>query len=342
MHQLYGPQTLLRAQIDLCGMLLPVDFELYAPAAREVFLIGEMTRWRDEKLPMRRDADGFWRIGLALQRGQWFYKFEVDGEWIADPVNPLRAEDGIGYGNDHSFLFVGEGDWTERPGRAQGDLFEVALQSRVLGRSLPFSIYLPPGCAREAALPLLLLLHGHAMRANQWPGNGCLRAYMDNLLDEGAIAPFAVVMPAGHADIDMTRYGRALVEELLPWLARRMPVSVTPQHCAVGGMSIAGYGPLALALDHPQHFGLVAPINEIFSDAVLAAASDLRGQPFALTLFCTTEGCAHPRYERLVRSARATGLQLPTMRVPGVPTWRHWNGMTRALLLSAHEHFVRG
>jgi enterochelin esterase-like enzyme len=341
MYQLYGPQTLLHAQIDLCDSLLPVEFELYAPQVREVFLIGEMTRWRDEKLPMRRDTDGVWRVGLRLQRGQWFYKFEVDGEWIADPVNPLRSEDGIGYGNDHSFLFVGEGDWSTRPERPRGELFEVRIDSGVLGRTLPCSVYLPPSATRDAALPLLVLLHGHAIRANQWPTNGCMRAYMDNLLYENAISPFAVAMPAGHAEIDMSRYGGALVEELLPWLGRWLPVSSDARMRAIGGMSIAGYGPLALAIDHPEAFGFVAPINEIFADHVLAAASSLHAKPFGVELFCTVEGCAHPRYEQLSRVARMHGAQLRYMRVPGVPTWHYWNGLTRELLLSVDEQFRR-
>jgi len=339
MYQLYGPQILIRAQIDLCEALLPVEFEFYAPEAREVFLIGEMTRWRDEKLPMCRDAQGIWRLQMRLKRGQWFYKFEVDGEWIADPANPLRSEDGIGYGNDHSYRFVGEGDWTVKSDRPQGDLFDVSIHSRILGRHLPFAVYLPPNAAITDRLPVLVLLHGHAMTANQWPLNGCLQAYMDNLLAEQAIAPFAVLMPAGHRGVDMSRYARALVDELLPWVSRRFPVSTECGLRAIGGMSIDGYGPLALALDHPEAFSFVAPINEIFADHVLAAAPNLGEQPFALEFFCTLEGCAYPRYEALIRTARSCGAQFRYMRVAGVPTWRYWNGITRELLISTHEHF---
>lgn len=335
-----GPHTLLKAQLDLCEALTPVDFEVYAPLARAVFLIGEMTRWREEKLPMQRDAAGFWRIQVRLRRGQWFYKFEIDGEWLADPGNPLRAEDGIGYGNDHSFLFVGEGDWQVRPDVARGECFALSVPSRWLGRAVPVTAYFPPGLDRRADYPLLLLLHGHAMRANQWPTNGCLPAYMDNLLSEGAVKPFIVVMPGGHDEADMTRYGHFLAEELLPWLPRVLPVTSQPAQRAVAGMSIRGYGPLALALDHPAAFGFVAPINEIFADHVLAAAPGLNGVAFCLDLYCTLEGCAHPRYEALVRAARPVSGRLRYTRIPGVPTWRHWNAMTRSLLRTVDAQFA--
>lgn len=335
----YGPQALLKAQLDLADALTAVDFEVYAPTAREVFLIGEMTHWRDEKIALRRDADGFWRQQIRLRSGQWFYKFEIDGEWVADPANPLRAEDGIGYGNDHSFLFVGDGDWLRRPGVPEGDCFELAVPSRWLGRPVPVTLYLPPGLDRRADYPLLLLLHGHAMKANQWVSNGCLPAYMDNLLSEGAVRPFVVAMPAGHDGADMTRYGRFLAEELLAWLPRLLPVTAIPALRAVAGMSIRGYGPLALALDHPGAFGLVAPVNEIFADHVLAAAPGLNAAPFRLDMYCTLEGCARIRSEALVRAARPQAGRIRYTRLPGVPTWRHWNGMTRGLLRTVDAQF---
>ncbi|WP_417070046.1 alpha/beta hydrolase-fold protein [Niveibacterium terrae] len=337
----YGPQALLKAQLKLVDALTRVDFEVYAPEAESVFLIGEMTRWRDEKLAMHRDPDGFWRIQVRLRSGQWFYKFEIDGEWLADPGNPLRAEDGIGYGNDHSFLFVGEGDWQVRSDVPRGESFEISVPSRALGRAVPVTIYLPPGLDRRADYPLLLLLHGHAMRANQWPSNGCLPAYMDNLLGEGAIQPFIVAMPAGHDGVDMTRYGRFLAEELLAWLPRVLPVTSRPAQRAVAGMSIRGYGPLALALDHPEAFAYVAPINEIFADHVLAAAPELNDAPFRLDLYCTLEACARLRYEALVRAAKPAQGQLRYTRIPGVPTWRHWNAMTRSLLRTVDTQFAQ-
>lgn len=327
----YGPQGLLATHTALSGALLPVDFEYYAPHAEAVYLIGEMTHWLQDKLPMQRGADGIWRLRLNLRHGQWFYKFEVDGRWMSDPANPLLAEDGMGVGESHSYCFVGVGDWSERPGTPRGHVVDLAWHSRRLGHAMPLTVYLPPGPTPDEPWPLLLLLHGHQTVANQWPANGRLAQYMDNLLQQRLIRPFAVAMPAGHHNVDMMRYGHYLVEELLPRLAEQCGVSQEPQRRGVAGMSIRRFGPLALALDHAQAFGWVAPVNENLADHVLAAAATLAEQPFQLQLYCTLEGCAYPRYQQLVQGA---GQALEYVRMAGEPTWRHWNGMTRELLMS--------
>lgn len=337
-HKYRGPQGLLSTHLALSGALLPFEFSLYAPQAKQVFLIGEMTHWLQDKLPMVLGEDGFWRIQVNLRRGQWMYKFEVDGQWLADPANPLRVEDGMGVGELQSYCFVGEGDWGENPAAAHGQVLELELFSPRLGRPLPYTLYLPPGSANQT-YPLLTLLHGHQMQANQWPGNGRIAQFMDNLLDQGVIQPFAVLMPAGHGyhHHDTMRYGYALVEDLLPWLSKHYAISPQTQQRGVAGMSIQRFGPLALALDHPQTFGWVAPINENFAEHVLQQAPQLPQQPFAVRLFCTVEGCAYPRYEKLLQ---AVGQPLHYMRVPGEPTWRNWNQMTRELLVSAHDFFT--
>ena len=73
-----------------------VEFSLRAPQARQVFLAGEMTDWDKGKKPMSRDADGVWRLNVALAPGQWIYKFVVDGRWVHDPATSEHDADGRG------------------------------------------------------------------------------------------------------------------------------------------------------------------------------------------------------------------------------------------------------
>lgn len=82
-----------------------VRFKLDAPAARSVYLAGEMSDWESGKRAMTRDASGRWSLELDLAPGQWLYKLIVDGHWIADPGHADRDADGRG--GEHSFVFVG-------------------------------------------------------------------------------------------------------------------------------------------------------------------------------------------------------------------------------------------
>jgi hypothetical protein len=92
------------------GLLLPhrntraddtivVRFELEAPEAREVAVVGNWNRWDPEAQMLEdTDGDGIWVIEIPLKRGEEHqYQFLIDGQnWIPDPEAPLKVEDGFG------------------------------------------------------------------------------------------------------------------------------------------------------------------------------------------------------------------------------------------------------
>jgi 5'-AMP-activated protein kinase regulatory beta subunit len=62
-------------------------FELNAPDANEVFLIGDFNAWSGDGIPLKKDKNGLWALGLELKPGKYEYKFIVDGKWQNDPTN---------------------------------------------------------------------------------------------------------------------------------------------------------------------------------------------------------------------------------------------------------------
>lgn len=81
------------------GQEVLVRFELVAPEARSVSLVGDFNGWDPTRLPMR-DAtgEGAWRIAIRLKRGTVYtYNFLMDGrEWVADPSSLRQVNDGFG------------------------------------------------------------------------------------------------------------------------------------------------------------------------------------------------------------------------------------------------------
>jgi hypothetical protein len=73
-----------------------VLFSYRAPYAGSVALAGDFNGWSTTANPMTKDADGVWTLTVSLGPGEHQYKFVVDGQWIADPGNPVTAGD---YGN---------------------------------------------------------------------------------------------------------------------------------------------------------------------------------------------------------------------------------------------------
>jgi hypothetical protein len=75
-----------------------VQFELAAPGAARVALVGDFNDWDRAATPMRRDRSGDrWTVTLPVSAGRHVYAFVVDGErWVGDPLAPRAPEDGFG------------------------------------------------------------------------------------------------------------------------------------------------------------------------------------------------------------------------------------------------------
>lgn len=62
-----------------------VRFQIEAPSAYIVAIMGEFNDWKQDSLPMNRDASGMWYIDLYLSNGLYHYQFFIDGKKLIDP-----------------------------------------------------------------------------------------------------------------------------------------------------------------------------------------------------------------------------------------------------------------
>ena len=90
--------------IDLSGKEA-VRFELVAPNASRVTLVGSFNEWNPVATPLVRDqATGKWIVSVRLSPGRHVYAFVVDGDLTADPTAPRAADDD--FGSSNSVVFV--------------------------------------------------------------------------------------------------------------------------------------------------------------------------------------------------------------------------------------------
>ena len=83
-----------------------VRFELSAPTASRVTLVGSFNEWNPVATPLQRDSStGKWIVSLRLPPGRHVYAFVVDGDVKADPTAPRAADDDFGSAN--SVVLVG-------------------------------------------------------------------------------------------------------------------------------------------------------------------------------------------------------------------------------------------
>jgi hypothetical protein len=95
-----GDPTSLQAPVVSASNRETVRFELAAPRASHVMLVGSFNEWNPTATPLVRDAaTGKWVVSLRLPPGRHVYAFVVDGDVTADPAAPRAADDDFGSAN---------------------------------------------------------------------------------------------------------------------------------------------------------------------------------------------------------------------------------------------------
>lgn len=128
------------------------------------------------------------------------------------------------------------------------------LVSEILGNERRIWVSMPPGeASNDRPLPLVIQLDGTPEHSAP--------SVRDALVEAGVIRPCAVVLvdQLGSQRYEellcSAEFSRMLVEELLPWLRNRYPLSWDPADVALGGESYGGLCAGWTALHHPEAFG---------------------------------------------------------------------------------------
>lgn len=74
-----------------------IHFEVRAPSAHRVSLVGDFNAWNASALPMRRSTNGAaWGIDVHLPAGRHAFAYAVDGRLMIDSTAALAADDNFG------------------------------------------------------------------------------------------------------------------------------------------------------------------------------------------------------------------------------------------------------
>lgn len=137
----------------------------------------------------------------------------------------------------------------------KGSVIESELHPIGFDSPLEYILYLPP-CYEEDAptegYPLLTLLHGQTYTPAQWIETG-LPEKMDQLINNGDIQPFAVVMPYETADFSSGLH-TTIINDLIPYLQQNYLVCKGRECLAIGGISRGGGWALTAAFKFPDVF----------------------------------------------------------------------------------------
>jgi len=147
---------------------------------------------------------------------------------------------------------------------SQPDVRSYAFTSAALGRSMPYSIYLPPGYgASGGSYPVLYMLHGMSGTNQEWKSYGLIdRA--DRMIRSGELGPMLIVFPQGdraywvdHAGPDREAWGRYMADDVVNQIDSQFRTIADAQHRAIGGVSMGAHGAMQLAMNYPDVFSVV-------------------------------------------------------------------------------------
>ncbi|MFI1678504.1 enterochelin esterase [Streptomyces sp. NPDC020607] len=178
-----------------------------------------------------------------------------------DPRNPHRIGDRWGQPDSSVFALpdAPAQPWTaRRDGIPRGRVERHRLPAGALGAERDVWTYLPPGGPKPDS-PVVILCDG-----DMWFGRLALEDTLDALAADRAVPPPVVLAPDAVDRLtrwhDLTArddYVTFLADEVLPWAAERLSLTLKPARTAVAGQSLGGLTSLYAALRRADRFGAV-------------------------------------------------------------------------------------
>ena len=148
---------------------------------------------------LHKDADGFWTgtSKTPADEGFHYYHLTIDGGTFNDPgtlnyYGSTRWESGIEIpAHDQAFY--------EERNVPHGRVEEVLFWSKSTNQLRRAFVYTPPtyDASKKTKYPVLYLQHGWGENEYGWSNQGHANLIMDNLIADGKIEPFIIVMTYG-------------------------------------------------------------------------------------------------------------------------------------------------
>lgn len=244
-----------------------VEFGLYAPNARQVSVVFGIRA--DRPLDMEKDGQGVWRATLPYAPdfcGPKAFEFCVDGARMVSPYCAQYYSHGMAINYveipDPNAPFVLLRDVPH------GTIASELYFSQPLDAWQRCLIYLPPEYHKGGQYPVLYLQHGAGENETSWVYNGRVAYIMDNLIADGKIPPFVIVMNDGmvHAKNETpqnygTAFARSIVESCIPFVESKYRVCREKWGRAIAGFSMGSMQANVIGLSYPEIFSHIGMLS---------------------------------------------------------------------------------
>lgn len=141
-----------------------------------------------------------------------------------------------------------------------GSICRELYWSTVMHRWQRCIVYTPPGYMKNGEnYPALYLQHGLTENEITWETNGRVSSILDNLIADGIIPPFLVIMNDGmvayEGSFPGSAFGDMLMTDCIPYIEKTYRVKTDKWSRALAGLSMGSIQTSMVGMTHPDRFG---------------------------------------------------------------------------------------
>lgn len=288
---------------------------------------------------LQKGKDGFWygTTDGPMDEGFHYYHLTIDGGVVNDPgaknyYGSCRWESGIEIpAHDRDFYAL--------KNVPHGNVQKIIFHSPSTNSERVAYVYTPAGYekstvgkkGKENRYPVLYLQHGWGEDETAWSNQGHANLILDNLIAEGKIKPFIIVMTYGMTneckfgrmhEFDWTEFQKVLMDELVPYVDSHFRTIPDRAHRAMAGLSMGGMETRMATLARPEVFGYWG----LFSGGIYEP-KDLQGKETPKHIFISCGSKENPdRVKQAVDELKAAGYNATSHVSEGTAheflTWR--------------------
>jgi enterochelin esterase-like enzyme len=219
------------------------------------------------KYDLKKDENGIW-IGDSKPQDEGFHYYQlwIDGAAVPDPSSlyfygAMRWGSGIEIpAHDQDFYSLKD--------VPHGGVQQILFPSKSTDTSRRAFVYTPPDYSKDQTkrYPVLYLQHGWGEDETGWPNQGKTNLIMDNLIAEGKITPFIIVMTYGMTNeikfgglrnFDIKPFQTVLVDELISYIDASFRTLSDQPHRAMAGLSMGGMETKMITLANLDKFAYI-------------------------------------------------------------------------------------
>lgn len=240
-----------------------VRFRIIAPAADSVRVSLGLGGRGGTLLSKAPDTSWMGTTEGPLDEGFHYYNVKIDGGKFNDPgaqnfYGSTRWESGIEVpAHDQDFYAL--------KNVPHGNVQQVLFPSASTHTSRRAFVYTPPGYEKQlkTRYPVLYLQHGWGEDETAWSNQGHANLIMDNMIAEGTIQPFIIVMTYGMTNdikfggirsFKIEPFQTVLTEELIPFVDANFRTIAKSSGRAMAGLSMGGMETHLITLNKPEMF----------------------------------------------------------------------------------------